>query len=236
MEAIRERLMRLETLIGPDEEGEERIIMDRLKEAMESAERAKSLYISLAAESSERLAAAEETIAILKRAVTHTPIGVSSSKPKMPEPKCFGRARSSKELENFLWDMEQYFSVAKIGVAEQVDLTVMYLTGDAKLWWWTRTKDDLSVGRPKIETSDLLKQVLKEQFLPNNTSWIAQEELKRLKHERSVREYVKSFCSLILDIDNMSEEDRLFNLGASGTTAIERKGSVLRYCCRGQFG
>jgi hypothetical protein len=129
----------------------------------------------------------------------------------VPEPKCFGGARSSKELENFLWDMEQYFSVEKISVAEQVDLTVMYLTGDAKLWWRTRTKEDLSAGRLKIEMWDCLKQELKEQFLPNNTSWIAPEELKRLKHERSVREYVKSFSSLILDIENMSEEDRLFN-------------------------
>jgi hypothetical protein len=211
MEAIRERLIRLETLIGSDEEGEERSIVDRLKKAMENAERAESLYISLAAESSERLEAAEETIAILKKAVTNSSVGVSSSKPKVPKPKCFGGARSSKELENFLWDMEQYFSVAKIGVAEQVDLTVMYLIGDAKLWWRTRTKDDLSVGRPKIETWDRLKQELKEQFLPNNTSWIAREELKRLKHEMSVREYVKSFSSLILDIENMSEEDRLFN-------------------------
>jgi hypothetical protein len=162
MEAIRERLMRLETLIGSDEEGEERSVIDRLKEAMESADRAESLYISLAAESSERLAAAEKTIAILKKAVRNAPNGVSTSKPKVPEPKCFGGARSAKELENFLWDMEQYFSVAKIGVAEEVDLTVMYLTGDTKLWWRTRTKDDLSAGRSKIETWDRLKQELKE--------------------------------------------------------------------------
>jgi coenzyme F420-reducing hydrogenase alpha subunit len=102
MEAIREQLTRLETLIGSDEEDEERSIIDRLKEAVESAERAENLYISLAAESSERLAVVEETIAILKKAVTSAPIGVSSSKPKVPEPKCFGGARSSKELENFL--------------------------------------------------------------------------------------------------------------------------------------
>ena len=51
MEAIRERLTRLETSIGSDEEDEERSIIDRLKEAVESAERAESLYISLAAES-----------------------------------------------------------------------------------------------------------------------------------------------------------------------------------------
>jgi len=87
MEAIRERLMHLETLIGSDEEGEERSVIDHLREAMESAERAESLYISLATESSERLAAAEETIAILKRAVTNSPIRVSTSKPKVPKPK-----------------------------------------------------------------------------------------------------------------------------------------------------
>jgi hypothetical protein len=66
--------------------------------------------------------------------------------------------------------MEQYFSVARIDVVEQVDLTVMYLTGDAKVWWRIRTKKDLSAGCPKIETWDRLKQELKEQFLSNNTS------------------------------------------------------------------
>jgi hypothetical protein len=98
MEAIREWLMRLETLIGSYEKGEERSIIDRLKEAMESTERAESLYISLAAKSSERLAAAEETIAILKRAVTNSPVGVSTSKPKVSELKCLSGARSAKEL------------------------------------------------------------------------------------------------------------------------------------------
>jgi hypothetical protein len=133
MEAIRERLMRLKTLIGHDEEGEEPYVIDCLKEAMENVERVESLYISLTSESNERLAAAKETIVILKRVIMNTPIGVSTSKPKVPETKCFSGAKSSKELENFLGDMEQYFSIAKIGVAEQVDLTMIYLMGDAKL-------------------------------------------------------------------------------------------------------
>ena len=73
MEAIRERLARLEELIGPiSENGEQRFINDRLREAIESAERAESLYISLAAETSERLEATEEAIAILKRAIANT--------------------------------------------------------------------------------------------------------------------------------------------------------------------
>jgi len=66
--------------------------------------------------------------------------------------------------------MEQYFNIDKIRVTDQVDIIAMYLMGDAKLRWRTGTKKDLNVGCPRIETWDHLKQELKEQFLPNNTS------------------------------------------------------------------
>ena len=65
----------------------------------------------------------------------------------MPEPKPFGGARNAKDLENFLWDIEQYFSAAHIPTDEQVMFTSMYLSGDAKLWWKTRTSDDAVFGR-----------------------------------------------------------------------------------------
>jgi hypothetical protein len=42
--------------------------------------------------------------------------------------------------------------------------------------------------------------------------WIAGDDLKKLRHDGSVRDYIKRFSSLILDIDNMFEEDKLFNL------------------------
>ena len=40
---------------------------------------------------------------------------------------------------------------------------------------------------------------------------MARESLKKLKQTGSVREYVKEFSSLILDIKDMSEFDKLFN-------------------------
>ena len=52
---------------------------------------------------------------------------------------------------------------------------------------------------------------MKNQFLPTNTAWVAREALKRLRHTRFVREYDKEFNSLMLDIKNMLEEDKLFN-------------------------
>jgi len=56
---------------------------------------------------------------------------------KVPETKSFLRLRSSKEVGNFLWDIKQFFSMAKAGLDEQVNISVMYLIGDTKLWWRT---------------------------------------------------------------------------------------------------
>ena len=48
--------------------------------------------------------------------------------------------------------MEQFFKVAHVSDGEKIFITSMYLTGDAKLWWRTRMKDDAKSGRPQITT------------------------------------------------------------------------------------
>jgi len=165
METIRERLLRLEGWMGEIPDEEDRSVQDRLELAMEIAEKGAEQYVELAAEMSRKLQAVDADLAVLKQAAAAASGGAGSSKPKVPEPKPFDGVQSSKELENFLWDIDQYFSVEKIRLAEQVNITVMYLTGDAKLWWQTRSKEDLNAGRPKVETWETLKRELKEQFL-----------------------------------------------------------------------
>lgn len=176
MKSIQEQLVCLETLIGQIEEGEERFIIEWLKNATESTARAKSLYISLVAELSERLKSTEETIVILKWAIINTPNGVSILKPKLFELKPFAREKSSEELKKRNYGTWSNTLVLwRSRVVEQADLTVMYLTRDAKLWLRIRTKEDLNVGHTTFETWDRLKQELKDQFLSNNTLWIAGE-------------------------------------------------------------
>ena len=46
---------------------------------------------------------------------------------------------------------------------------------------------------------------------PGNAAWMARLALKKLKHTGTVRDYVKEFTSLMLDICDMFEEDKLFN-------------------------
>ena len=87
-------------------------------------------------------------------------------------------------MENFLWDMEQYFKVACILDGEKGSITNMYLSKDAKLWWRTRMGNET---RSLIETLDVLKE-WKDQFLPCNSSWVARESLRRLKHTDTLRD------------------------------------------------
>ena len=132
METIRERLLHLEGWMGDILNDEDRSIQDRLDLAMEIADKAAGQYVELTVEISKKLQVVDGELVVFKHAVATASGGVGSSKPKVPKLKAFGGARSSKELENFLWDMEHYFSVAKVGLAEQVNITVMYLSSDAK--------------------------------------------------------------------------------------------------------
>ena len=62
---------------------------------------------------------------------------------KVPEPKRYEGARDAKDLENFLFDMEQYFRAVRTDSEEDmVAMDAMYLAGDAKLWWHSKFVDD----------------------------------------------------------------------------------------------
>ncbi|KAK4397635.1 hypothetical protein Sango_1239000 [Sesamum angolense] len=122
---------------------------------------------------------------LLKRVVGREEDRAPVSKVKVLDSKPFDGARSAKELENILWDMETYFQTARIP-EEKVLITSMYLTRGAKLWWRTHLSDDASENRDKIEIWieiwDILKKELKDHFLPCNTSRLARESLRKLKH------------------------------------------------------
>ena len=100
------------------------------------------------------LEALQEDVVVLKKAVLQTSPRASDALPKvrLPKLKGFDGARSAKELENFLWDMEQFFKAADGSNEEKVSITGMYFIGDAKLWWRTRLEGDAESGRPQIAT------------------------------------------------------------------------------------
>nr|CAD1839580.1 unnamed protein product [Ananas comosus var. bracteatus] len=154
-------------------------------------------------------------VGLLTRAMGNAPPapqgGGHAGRVRVPEPRSFRGARDAKELENFLFDMEQYFRVVQPDNEEsKVTFATMYLDGDAKLWWRTRY-EDIQEGRCTIDTWEDLKKELKAQFLPENVEFIARRNLRRLQQTGSIREYVKQFSALMLDIRDMSEKDKLFH-------------------------
>ncbi|KAK3043695.1 hypothetical protein RJ639_000111 [Escallonia herrerae] len=144
------------------------------------------------------------------RAVVNTPTGGGkhSSRPRVLEPKSYEGARDAKEVENFLFDIEQYFRVIRVD-SEATKVSAMYLVADAKLWW-RKKYAEIEDGSCIINTWDILKRELKSQFFPENTAFNARKALLECKHTGSVREYCQAFSALMLDISNMSAVDKLF--------------------------
>ncbi|KAL0458923.1 UNVERIFIED_CONTAM: hypothetical protein Slati_0519500 [Sesamum latifolium] len=120
-------------------------------------------------------------IGLLQRAVSNGPAVAhdAGARLRIPEPKAYNGARDAKEVENFLFDIEQYFLAAN---ANQV----------------------------RLDTWALLREAIREQFFPENVEYNARRALRKLEHSGSVRDYVKSFSALMLDIRDMSEKDKLF--------------------------
>ncbi|KAK8658468.1 hypothetical protein V6N13_036674 [Hibiscus sabdariffa] len=126
---------------------------------------------------------------------------------RVPEPQRYEGNRSAKELENFLFDIEQYFRATRIDTNEdKVVVAAMYLTGGAKLWWRSKFNN----GVCSIKTWEVLKKELLNAFFPENVDYTARKKLRDLTHTGSVREYVREFATLLLDIRDMSEKDKLF--------------------------
>ncbi|KAL0451425.1 UNVERIFIED_CONTAM: hypothetical protein Slati_1120600 [Sesamum latifolium] len=98
-------------------------------------------------------------IGLLQRAVSNAPVVAHDAgvRLRIPEPKAYSGARDAKEVENFLFDMEQYFLAANVeDEARKVSTATMYLTGDAKLWWRTKYSE-IQANQVRLDTWALLR-------------------------------------------------------------------------------
>ncbi|XP_077242396.1 uncharacterized protein LOC143882895 [Tasmannia lanceolata] len=149
------------------------------------------------------------------------------SRVRVPEPRCYAGARDAKELQNFLFHIEQFFRATHLDEEAKVTTASMYLSDDAKLWWRT-CYEEIEAGRCIIDSWEDMKRELKAQFMPENVEFIARKNLRRLQQTGSIREYVKKFSTLMLDIKSMSEEDKLFQfmegLKPWSQTELRRRG------------
>ena len=134
-----------------------------------------------------------------------------ASRVEVPKPHRFSGKRDAKELDNFLWHMERYFeAIALTDEATKVRTATLYLTDTATLWWRRRFAD-MEKGICTIETWEDFRREIKRQFYPEDVAYLARKNMRRLKHTGSIRDYVKEFSSLMLEIPNITGEELLFN-------------------------
>ncbi|KAH9620553.1 hypothetical protein KSS87_016502 [Heliosperma pusillum] len=76
----------------------------------------------------------ENTCATLMKAVANSEKSSGVRKVKAPQLPTYNGARDSKAVDNFIFDVEQYFRVSELDKALKVDTTSSYLIDDAKIW------------------------------------------------------------------------------------------------------
>ncbi|KAE8736351.1 cytochrome P450 78A7-like [Hibiscus syriacus] len=128
----------------------------------------------------------------------------------VPKPEKFKGTRSAQDVENFLWGLDQYFAATGITEdAKKVSIASVYLS-EVALMWWRRRCNDVKRGNAAIETWVEFQAEFKEQFYPEYAEDEARSKLRRLKQEGSLREHVRKFVELMLQVPNLSEEDGFF--------------------------
>ena len=84
-----------------------------------------------------------QELVIYKAAVsTRVMATQEASRVEVPKPHGFSGKRDAKELDNFLWHMEQYFeAITLTNEATKVRTATVYLIDTATLWWRQRFAD-----------------------------------------------------------------------------------------------
>ncbi|KAL0367408.1 UNVERIFIED_CONTAM: hypothetical protein Sradi_3630900 [Sesamum radiatum] len=114
-------------------------------------------------------------IGLLQRVMSNTPIVAhdAGARLRIPEPKAYSGAHDAKEVENFLFDMEQYFLAANVeDEARKVSTATMYLKGDTKLWWCTKYYE-IQANQVRLDTWALLREAIRVQFFLENVEYSA---------------------------------------------------------------
>ncbi|KAK3015918.1 hypothetical protein RJ639_007654 [Escallonia herrerae] len=123
--------------------------------------------------------------AMCKRAIAGGAVVTPSPRVDTPKPKEFGSKRDAKELDNYIWHMEQYFEGASITDEKtKVRTATLYLTDTATLWW-RRKHCDIEKGLYTIDTWEVFKREIKKQFYPENVAYEARKKIKELRHKGS---------------------------------------------------
>nr|GEU37490.1 hypothetical protein [Tanacetum cinerariifolium] len=150
-------------------------------------------------------------MALCKRSVASSG-GNTNHGPKIdvPKPSPFVGKREARAVDDFLWEMEQYLEgVNVVDDASKITMATQNMKDTTALWWRPRY-GDIEQGTATINTWAKFMADFKKQFYPKNAKNEANSRLRKLKQSGTIREYVKEFTSLVMEIPELSDQDSLF--------------------------
>ncbi|CAN6705190.1 unnamed protein product [Malus baccata var. baccata] len=104
---------------------------------------------------------------------------------------------------------DRYFKYLKLEDDKSKISTATMFLADNALMWWRRRSMEIEQGTFSLTTWDEFKKDLMLHFYPQNAKYEAKEKLRWLKQTGSVKDYVNTFVSLLFEVPNMLEEDKL---------------------------
>ena len=199
------------TLIQVEFREEIRLLKERLDLVMAQNESMRIQHEEEVRMLKEQLEGAKRHIDVCMKAISNG-VGPSTHAPRVdvPKPKGFSGNRDAKELDAFIWGMEQYFQAIKMTVDEdKVQTASLYLHDTAQLWW-RRVSQEISKGTCSLTTwSDFVREI-KRQFYPEHAELEAKRKLRKLRQTGTIQDYAKEYTTLALEIMCMSDEGLLF--------------------------
>ncbi|KAK5785550.1 hypothetical protein PVK06_040146 [Gossypium arboreum] len=220
------RVVNLEEFVGDMKETLE-VVLTRMEELREDS---KEFVLDSLRSTSDKLTGRDEALEALLTAMKEEIAelkgelrickaalgsGMLASGPKqrhvdVPKPEKFKGIRSAREVDNFLWELEQYFRA--IGIeddATKVNTASIYFSDVAILWWRRRSTDEKH-GGTTIGTWEEFQRELKKQFYPQHAENKARAKLRRLTQQGTFRDYVREFSELMLQISDLNEKEAFY--------------------------
>jgi hypothetical protein len=111
-------------------------------------------------------------------------------------------------MDAWLAEMEDYLHAAKVGRHSAMELAQSYLKGYASTWWRiVRQKE----GKNHGYTWEFFKEHVESEFVLKNSNYISRCKLRNLVNATNdnLRQYVKAYFQLMLEIQHMHELDRV---------------------------
>lgn len=124
---------------------------------------------------------------------------------KPPKPRDHSGARDQKDVDYFLFDMEQYFRIFQLSDDLKGGYCDHSLVGRCEAMIQKEQGHRIWEGQDRYQGRRVQERT-QIQFYYEITELIARMKLQEIRHKGYIRDYVKEYSTCILDISDMNEK------------------------------